>query len=298
MLAGGRSSDPRAMALSFDVFQVAPKPIPSQVPGYEEAVGTATWPPSTSTYIWNDTGGLLVDALITLEEGERLATWIGDHNAPLTTAYITHPHADHFFGLPPVRAAFPEVRVVALADAIPGIQGQASPAAMEVWGTFFPGQITTEPVLPEALNGDTIAIGDDLARLVPVGATDTDNSSVVNLAELGLVVAGDVAYNRVHQWLAGSTPESRASWMAALDTVETLRSTTLIAGHRHPDAPDDDAQRQIDESREYLAVFEAALGHSATPHDLIAEMSEKYPDHGNPYTLWVGAFDLLGTASA
>ena len=40
-----------AMSLGFDVFAVAPKPIPSAVPGFEEAVGPATWPPSTSTLI-------------------------------------------------------------------------------------------------------------------------------------------------------------------------------------------------------------------------------------------------------
>jgi hypothetical protein len=46
------------MSLDFDVFVVGPKPIPSAVPGFEEAVGPATWPPSTSTLISDDDGGL------------------------------------------------------------------------------------------------------------------------------------------------------------------------------------------------------------------------------------------------
>ena len=281
------------MALSYDVFQVRPKPIPSSVPGFEQQVGQATWPPSTATFIWNEDGGLLVDALITRDESELLATWVGDHDRPLTTVYVTHPHADHFLGLPAVLAAFPAAKAVALPGAIPGLQAQVSPAAMQVWGGFFPSQLATEPVVPEALSANSIPIGDSVATLIEVGATDTDNSSVVHVPELRLVVAGDVVYNRVHMWLAGSTPDSRASWRLALQTIEVLGASTVIAGHRHPEAPDDDATRQVEESRRYLEDFEDALDASATPHDLIATMNEKYPDLGNPYTLWVAAFDLL-----
>ena len=286
------------MSLSYDVFQVAPKPIPSSVRGFEAAVGQATWPPSTSTFIWNEDGGLLVDALITEAESELLAKWLVDHGNPLTRVYVTHPHADHFLGLPAVLAAFPDATAVALPGAIPGLRGQVSPAAMQVWGGFFPSQLTAEPIVPEPLSGNSLAIGPDVVTVVPVGTTDTDNSSVVHVPQLGLAVAGDVVYNRVHMWLARSTPATRASWLEALDAVEGLGASTIIAGHRHPEAPDDDATRQIDESRQYLTDFDAALAASATPDDLISRMSEKHPNLGNPYTLWVAAFDLLAPADA
>lgn len=104
----------------------------------------------------------------------------------------------------------------------------------------------------------------------------------MHVPELRLVVSGDVVYNRVHMWLAGSTPESRADWRRALEIIETLGPSTVMAGHRHPDAPDDEASRQTEESRQYLADFEDALEASATPQDLIAKMTEKYPDLGNP----------------
>ena len=60
-------------------------------------------------------------------------------------------------------------------------------------------------------------------------------------------------------------------------------------------AADDDAHRQIEESRRYLADFETALEHSSTPPDLIDRMTATYPDLANPYTLWVAAYDLLGS---
>jgi glyoxylase-like metal-dependent hydrolase (beta-lactamase superfamily II) len=88
------------MSLDFDVFVVDPKPIPSAVPGFEEAVGPATWPPSTSTLISDDGGALLVDCLITEQEGRELAAWVKSHDCEPGYVYITHPHADHFLGLP------------------------------------------------------------------------------------------------------------------------------------------------------------------------------------------------------
>ena len=90
-------------------------------------------------------------------------------------------------------------------------------------------------------------------------------------------------------------PDSRASWLRALDAVAGLEAGTVIAGHRNPQAADDDARRQIGECRRYLADFEAALERSSTPAQLIEQMTAAYPGLANPYALWVAAYDLLGT---
>src|SRR5258707_11445151 len=79
-----------AMSLDFDVFVVGPKPIPSAVPGFDEAVGPATWPPSTSTLISDDGGALLVDCLITVEEGRGLAALGTSPACQPRDVYITH----------------------------------------------------------------------------------------------------------------------------------------------------------------------------------------------------------------
>ena len=286
------------MSLRYDVFQVGPKPIPSQIPGFEDAVGPATWPPSTSTLIWDDGGGaLLVDCLITTSEAAALADWISGLGQAPDQVYITHPHADHLLGLPAILATFPNATPVAAAESIPAMRGQISPAAIEVWSGFFPGQLPDAPIAPTPLPGPDIAIGGAFAHIRPVGRTDTDLSTVVHVPELGLVVSGDVVYNDTHMWLRGSTPDSRASWLRALDTVESLDADTVIAGHRHPAAPDDDARRQVADSRRYILDFEAALERSTTPAELIDRMTDRHPALANPYTLWVAAFDQLGPTS-
>jgi glyoxylase-like metal-dependent hydrolase (beta-lactamase superfamily II) len=209
--------------------------------------------------------------------------------------YITHPHADHFLGLPEILAAFPRARPVALAESIPAMEEQISPGYMQVWGGFFPGQLTGRPVAPASLAGTTLPVGGSTATVIPVGATDTGHSSVVHVPALGLVVSGDVVYNQTHMWLSGSTPDSRANWLKALDAVAALEAETVVAGHRNPDAPDDDARRQVAACRRYIADFEEALSVSSTPGELIDRMTEAHPGLANPYTLWVAAYDQLGT---
>jgi glyoxylase-like metal-dependent hydrolase (beta-lactamase superfamily II) len=85
-----------ASSLSIDVFNSGYKPIPGG-PGGDDST-PATWPASTSTLISGDRDALLVDALMTTSEGERLAAWVQNSGQQLRAIFVTHGHADHFFG--------------------------------------------------------------------------------------------------------------------------------------------------------------------------------------------------------
>lgn len=284
------------MSPTFDVFLVPPKPIPSFIPGFEDAVGQATWPPSTSTLISDGGESVLVDCLITQNEARELAAWVKSRGHEPTYVYITHPHGDHLMGLSEILDAFPNAQAVALAESMTAMQEQISPEFMQIWGNFFPGQVTSTPAVPGPLAGNALRVGGTEINLVPVGSSDAEHSTAVHVPALDLVVSGDVVYNRTHMWFYLSTPESRAHWAHALDAVAALDAGTLIAGHRNPAAPDDDARRQISESQQYLAHFEESLAKSSTPAELVDLVMSAYPDWANPYTVWFGAYNLLGTS--
>lgn len=281
-------------ALTLDIYLSAAKPIPSLVPAFDATGQHATWPASTSTLVSGLSGALLVDTLMTTSEAAGLSAWVGRHEAQLRNVYITHPHADHLFGLGRILADFPSARGVTLASLSAAAAEQTSRGYLAVWETFFPGQIPNDLRVPEALHGDTLDLDGHVVRFIDVGGTDTDQSSVVHIPDLAAVISGDVAYNGIHMWMAGSTPSGRASWMTALDSLEALRPRTIIVGHKDPTAPDDDAIRILDETRRYLADFDDAVAASGSPQDLVDRMLAAHRQLGNPYTLWLAAWDLLG----
>ena len=73
-----------ASSLSIDVFNSGYKPIPGG-PCWDDST-PATWPASTSTLISGDRDAVLVDALLTTGQGERLAVW---RKRLLTAAVMT-----------------------------------------------------------------------------------------------------------------------------------------------------------------------------------------------------------------
>jgi glyoxylase-like metal-dependent hydrolase (beta-lactamase superfamily II) len=72
-----------------------------------------TWSPIAATLISGRRDAVLVDPLMTIEDGRALADWVAGTGKNLTTIYATHGHGDHFFGTGIVRQRFPDARFVA-----------------------------------------------------------------------------------------------------------------------------------------------------------------------------------------
>ncbi|MER7687456.1 hypothetical protein [Streptomyces sp. NPDC097610] len=68
-------------------------------------------------------------------------------------------------------------------------------------GQALPGLIPDSPVLAQPIPADGFQLERNLIQAVEVGHTDTDETSVLHVSSLGLMVAGDVAYNGVHQYI-------------------------------------------------------------------------------------------------
>ena len=136
-----------ASSLSIAVFNSGYKPIPGG-PGWDDSI-PATWPASTSTLISGDRDAVLVDALLTTSEGERLAAWVANTGKQLRAIFVTHGHGDHFFGAGPVLNAFPGARLIACdQQVVDEARGQTTPQAIASWNSRFAGQFPQSPVLP------------------------------------------------------------------------------------------------------------------------------------------------------
>jgi hypothetical protein len=183
---------------------------------------------------------------------------------------------------------FPDARAVALPSVVEQMQKQMAPEFIEsFWNSRFPGQIPERLTTAEALSGDRFDLeGNDLV-VVELGHTDTDDTTCLHVPSIGLVVAGDAAYNDVHLYLAESPAEKRKEWLAALDTIDALRPRAVVAGHKRAERADD--PKIVEETRQYIRDFERVLDRTSTTLELYRGMLELHPDRVNPGALWGSA---------
>jgi glyoxylase-like metal-dependent hydrolase (beta-lactamase superfamily II) len=282
------------MTLTIDVFNSGYLPV-NGGPGWDPA-STATWPASTATLITGARDAILVDALMTIDEGHQLASWIGEAGKNLTNIIITHGHGDHFFGAGPVLAAFPGARLLALnSTVIEEARLHLQPEIQQNWIGWFGDQFDREAAVPQPLGSEALTVEEHPVHVIEAGGADGALGTVVHVPELDTVCAGDAVYNNIHMWLWNSTPASRQTWLATIDKVAGLNPTTIIAGHKDPDARDDNAARQITQSRDYVEAFDQAVARSSSARSVIDEMMSTFPDYGNPYTLFVSAHSQFQT---
>jgi glyoxylase-like metal-dependent hydrolase (beta-lactamase superfamily II) len=247
------------------------------------------WSPISSTLISGKRDSVLVDTFITVEQADILVDWVAASGKNLTTIYVTHGHGDHFFGIGALLDRFPNARAVATPDVVKLMRQQASPEVLaNFWNPLFPGQIPDHLVIAEELKRNEIDLeGHDLV-VVEVGHTDTDHTTCLHVPSVGLVVAGDVAYNGVHLYLAESNAQTRSEWIAALDKIESLNPRAVIAGHKR--SGNDDSPKIIEETRQYIRDFDHVAGTTTTARALYDKMLELYPDRVNPGgALWLSA---------
>ena len=272
--------------LHWDVF-VTPG-IPYETLDLPPGTQQRMWSPMASTLIYGKRDAVLVDAFMTIEQAHALGDWVEAHDKHLTTIYATHGHGDHFFGASTVLQRFPGARLVATPDVVKMMRQQASPQSLaSFWTPRFPGQIADQLVLAEELTDNVIDLeGHDLV-VVPLGHTETDDTTCLHVPSIGLVVAGDAAYNDVHLLLAESNAHTRREWIAALDTIEALHPRAVIAGHKRPGTDDD--PRIIEETRQYIRAIDGLAQTTTTARELYDQMLSLYPERVNPGALWSSA---------
>ena len=272
--------------LKWEVFVTPGIPIAmaERPAGVQETFFQAT----AATLIYGERDAILVDAFMTVAQANALADWVASKSRNLTTIYITHGHGDHWFGVGTLLERFPKTRVVATLNTIQVMQGNASPQGLAGWGAAFPGQIPEHLVLAEPLEGNMIELEGREAVVVELGHTDTDHTTCLHVPSIGLVVAGDAAYNDVHLYLVESSAEKRREWIAALDKIESLQPRAVVASHKRPE--NDDSPRIIEETRQYIRDFDRLAESTKTAEEIYEKMLKLYPTRVNSgWALWSSA---------
>lgn len=278
---------PKDDALNYQVF-TSTRPGLNRDPNTPPGLDDLKWVPNSATLIYGKKDAVLVDVFLAIEHTKVLAESIAATGKKLRYIYITHPHGDHFYGLQLLLDRFPEAVAIATPAVAKDCAEQVRPEVINgFWAPRFPGQIPEKLAVPTAMDSDEFELEGEKLVVLQTGFSDTHDSTSLYVPSIGLIVAGDVAYNGVPLYLAETTRETRKEWRSSLDRLESLHPRSVVAGHKQPALPDDVAI--LAATRKYLEDFDRLNDETATNLELYNRMLLLYADRANPGSLWGGA---------
>lgn len=231
---------------------------------------------------------ILIDAGFTFPDAKALVEAIKASGKKLTTIYISQSDPDYYFGLTPLKAAFPQVRVIAASTTIAAIKASVE-KKLATWGPQLKEngpQTLAEIVIPEVFDGPSLSLEGKAIEIV--NATGLVNRRYLWAPSINAMFGGVMVFSGTHVWTADTaSAEARSAWIKNLDRMAARKPATVIPGHMTPKAAIDASA--IAFTRGYLLAFDEELAKAANSADLIAAMSKRYPDLGMGIALQIGA---------
>jgi glyoxylase-like metal-dependent hydrolase (beta-lactamase superfamily II) len=157
------------------------------------------------------------------------------------------------------------------------------------FSSYFGDAVSRATSRPSPLDRDITDLEGRELRVLEVGQGDIAPSAVLHIPSLDAVVAGDVAYLQIHQMLALAGPAEWDKWIASIGIIERLHPRIVVAGHKKPEAPDDEAEKILHCTRSYIQDFAEAARSFGTVEEIAGAMRSKYPNHGNLIALLFSA---------
>ena len=242
---------------------------------------------SVQTYTASDSGfdvnshlivgaheALLVDAQFTRSEAKKVVEMVRESGRDLKTIFITHGHPDHYLGLEILTKKFPQAQVLATAEVIKDIQ-QTAPGKLDYWKPIYKSDLADSFVVPTAVQTDSLTLEGEKIQIVKLGAGESESAAALYIPSLQTLVSGDLAYNKVHLWLAEDRPEG---WLKNLDNIQNVGPIqTVLPGH----GPAGSAEiLKVD--AEYIKTFLALTKPGAQKETALKNLKALYPDYKLP----------------
>ena len=231
---------------------------------------------------------VLIDGGFTYSDGRAVADAIKATGKKLTTIYVSQSDPDYYFGLKPIKDAFPDARVIAASETVAAIKASVD-KKLAVWGPQLKEngpQTLADVVIPEVFDDKTLTVDGETIEIV--NAEGLANRRYLFVPSLNAVFGGVMIFSGVHVWTADTpTKELRAAWIANLEKIAARKPAIVVAGHMTPQSPTD--LSGVEHTRAYLIAFEEELAKAKDAAALKSAMEARFPGLGMGVALDIGS---------
>ena len=179
---------------------------------------------------------VLIDGGFTLPDGKALVEAITASGKKLTTIYISQSDPDYYFSLAPIKAAFPEAKVIAALGHDRGHQRQRGKEAGDL-GPAAQGERSADPGGhrdARSLRRPDPHTGGPHHR--DRGCGGLANRRYIWVPSLNAIFGGVLVFAGVHVWTADTQgAEARAAWVKTLDAMAARKPAVVVPGHMAPE---------------------------------------------------------------
>jgi glyoxylase-like metal-dependent hydrolase (beta-lactamase superfamily II) len=170
-----------------------------------------------NAYLVEGTSGVVaVDATLTVSDGKALRALADRLGKPLLGVVITHPHPDHYGGLVELVRDL-DVPTFATAGVI-DVARRDDIIKEEILRPMFGDEWAAERAFPDTAvaDGDTIELRDIALTVTDLGPGESPHDTVWTLEDEQTLFSADLAYNRMHCYLADGY---HTEWIANIDRL-------------------------------------------------------------------------------
>lgn len=217
----------------------------------------------------------ILDAQWSLSNGHRVVAEILETGKSLKYIYVTHAHPDHYFGLGPIKDAFPEAKVIALPEVASTVNKQMF-GKIDHWVDIIgPTNVPTKAVNIEPMENNYFELEGTKIEIMPRIMGDLKYNTVVWVPSIKLLYGSDVLFNESHPFTCEINAEERKQWLADVEMLEKLGAEIVIPGHQKPGMPFDSSCFEY--MKKYLAATEQEIAKTETTGDFFLNMALHFP---------------------
>lgn len=244
--------------------------------------------PVSSSLVTGDKEAILIDAQFDVQNGQALVEMIKKSGKKLTTVYISAGDPDFYFGLEPVMAAFPDVKVLADQHVVDHIN-QTKDAKLSYWSPILGKGAPKSLTVPQVMTASHLTLD---GEKIEIKEMNTPNAYLW-APSIKTAFGGVPVYSGVHVWMADSqTKAARSNWVKALDNLLALKPERVVPGHFLGTAPKSTAA--VTFTRDYVQRFEQALASAKNSDQLIDGLKKAFPSLPVDDGLAIGAKVNMG----